>query len=75
MLFRSMRVLDDEGIAVSTGSACSSGNHERRILNAMGIDPDLSFSSIRISTGRDSTAEDIDVFLEKVSSLYTRYKT
>jgi cysteine desulfurase len=70
-----MRVLDDEGIAVSTGSACSSGTHERRILSAMGVEQDLSFSSIRISTGRNSTAEEIDIFLDKASSLYARYKT
>lgn len=70
-----MRVLDDEGIAVSTGSACSSGKQERRVLQAMNIDQDLSFSSIRISTGRSSTAEDIDTFLDKASSLYARYKT
>lgn len=70
-----MRVLDDQGIAVSTGSACSSGNHERRILNAMGIDHDLSFSSIRISTGRHSTEKDIEAFLDQANSLYVRYKT
>lgn len=70
-----MRVLDDEGIAVSTGSACSSGSHERRVLNAMGVAQDLSFSSIRISTGRSSTVEDIETFLDKASSLYARYKT
>jgi cysteine desulfurase len=70
-----MRVLDDEGIAVSTGSACSSGTHERRILNAMGVDQDLSFASIRISTGRNTTVEEIDTFLDKARSLYTRYKT
>lgn len=70
-----MRVLDDQGIAVSTGSACSSGTHERRILNAMGIDHDLSFSSIRISTGRHSTEKDIEAFLDQANSLYVRYKT
>jgi cysteine desulfurase len=70
-----MRVLDDEGIAVSTGSACSSGRQERRILQAMGVDQDVSFSSIRVSTGRNSTVEDIDSFLEQASSLYFRYKT
>lgn len=70
-----MRVLDDSGIAVSTGSACSSGKQERRILDSMGIAKDISFSSIRVSTGRDSTVEEIDTFLELAGSLYARYKT
>ncbi|MFH2114276.1 MAG: cysteine desulfurase family protein [Spirochaetota bacterium] len=70
-----MRVLDDAGIAVSTGSACSSGKHERRILNSMGVDQAVSFSSIRVSTGRNSTVEDIETFLDKAGSLYARYKT
>jgi cysteine desulfurase len=69
-----MRLLDDAGIIVSTGSACSSGKQERRILHAMGIPNDLSFSSIRISTGRLSTITDIDIFLDKAESIYTRYK-
>jgi cysteine desulfurase len=70
-----MRVLDDAGIAVSTGSACSSGKQERRVLNAMGVDRDISFASIRISTGRNSSAGDIDTFLEMAASLYARFKT
>ncbi len=70
-----MRVLDDMGIAVSTGSACASGKQERRVLDSMGIDREISFASIRVSTGRDSTLEDIDTFLETASSLYARYKT
>ena len=69
------RVLDDAGIAVSTGSACSSGKHDRRVLNAMGVDQELSFSSIRLSFGRDTTLADIDTFLDTAGSLYTRYKT
>jgi cysteine desulfurase len=70
-----MRVLDDAGIAVSTGSACSSGKQERRVLSAMGVDKDISFASIRVSTGRDSTVSDIDTFLEMAASLYARFKT
>jgi cysteine desulfurase len=70
-----MRVLDDAGIAISTGSACSSGKQERRVLNSMGVDKDISFASIRVSTGRDSTVTDIDTFLESAASLYARFKT
>ncbi|HAE22466.1 MAG TPA: cysteine desulfurase [Spirochaetaceae bacterium] len=69
------RVLDDQGIAVSTGSACSHGSKERRILDAQGLAPELSFSYLRISTGRGSSVHDIDLFLERAAAAYARYKT
>ncbi len=68
------RILDDEGIAVSTGSACSHASKERRVLDAQGVARELSFSSIRISTGRDTPAAGIDRFLERAAAAYARYK-
>lgn len=68
------RLLDEQGISVSTGAACSSAKKERRVLDAMGVDRALSFSSIRISTGRDTTIADIDEFLERAATLYARYR-
>jgi len=69
------RILDDGGIQVSTGSACSGGAKGRRVLDAMGLEHDLSFASIRVSTGRGSTAEDIYAFLERAEGAYRKYKT
>lgn len=69
------RLLDDAGFAVATGSACSSAHKERRILDAMGLARELSFSAIRISTGRSTTCDDIDAFLDRASALYQRYRT
>ncbi|PKL08626.1 MAG: cysteine desulfurase, partial [Spirochaetae bacterium HGW-Spirochaetae-7] len=69
------RLLDDEGIWVSTGAACSGAKKERRVLDAMGVDRELSFSSIRVSTGRDSTEADIVAFLEHAGSCYARFRT
>ncbi len=71
------RALSDAGIAVSTGSACSSNGrqHGRRVLEAMGLRPDLAFSAIRISTGFASTPDDIDTFLNTASDLYGRYRS
>jgi cysteine desulfurase len=69
------RILDDEGIQVSTGSACSGGTKGRRVLDAMGVDPEVSFASIRVSTGRDTTKDDVYAFLEHASAAYLKYKT
>ncbi len=71
------RVLSDKGIAVSTGSACSSRarTKTRRILDAMGIPEDLAMSAIRISTGGLSTDSEIDRFLENAEILYRTLRT
>ncbi|MFQ5607992.1 MAG: cysteine desulfurase family protein, partial [Candidatus Zixiibacteriota bacterium] len=53
--------LDLEGIAVSSGSACSSGATEPSpVLLAIGQTPELAKCSIRFSMGRSTTEEDID---------------
>lgn len=53
--------LDLEGIAVSTGSACSSGTLEpSHVLRAMGLTPRRAQSSIRFSLGLGNTDDEID---------------
>ncbi|MBU0580632.1 MAG: cysteine desulfurase NifS [Candidatus Margulisbacteria bacterium] len=62
--------LDQEGIAVSTGSACSSGSLEpSHVLLALGLSHEVSHGSIRFSLGRDTTEEEIDYTIEKVVSV------
>lgn len=68
------RALDGEGIAVATGSACSTGKRDGRVWEAMGTDKALWLSSIRVSTGRTTRAEDIDRFLDSAAKLYARYR-
>jgi cysteine desulfurase len=57
--------LDLDGIAVSSGSACSSGKVGRsHVLEAMGVPPDLAAGALRISLGWNTTADDINHFKE-----------
>jgi cysteine desulfurase len=56
--------LDLEGVAVSSGSACSSGKVARsHVLDAMGAAPEIAGSAIRVSLGWNSTAQDIEKFI------------
>jgi cysteine desulfurase len=65
--------LDLAGIAVSAGSACSSGKVKAsHVLAAMGVAPDLAGSAIRVSAGWRSTAEDFDRFVEAWTALWAR---
>lgn len=57
--------LDLQGIAVSTGSACSSGSLEPSpVIRALGRDDELARGAIRFSFGRENTAEDVEYVLE-----------
>jgi cysteine desulfurase len=64
--------LDQRGVAVHSGSACSSEALEPSpILLAMGVDAD---HSLRVSVGWSSTAEDIDTFLEAFPAVVDRLR-
>ena len=55
---------DLKGIAVSAGSACSSGKvGESHVLRAMGLSPEIAKSAIRVSLGPDTTEQDIAAFV------------
>jgi cysteine desulfurase len=58
--------LDKEGIAISSGSACSAihAGQPSHVLAAMGFDPLKARGSLRISLGRFNTMEEADRFLE-----------
>jgi cysteine desulfurase len=57
-------LLDAQGIACSTGSACSAGVAQpSHVLLAMGADNDRARSSLRFTLGHTSTAEDVDALL------------
>jgi len=65
--------LDLDGVAVSSGSACSSGKVGRsHVLDAMGVDPALAKGAIRVSTGAATIAADIDAFLSAWMKINSR---
>jgi cysteine desulfurase len=68
--------LDNKGIAVSTGSACSSGSLEpSHVLLAIGCPPELAHGSLRLSLGRMTKPEDIDYFLEVFPPIIERLRS
>jgi cysteine desulfurase len=70
-----MLALDMEGIAVSTGSACTSGSIDPSpVLLAMGQPHEAALSAIRISLGRDTTEDNINHVLGIFPSLIERLR-
>jgi len=67
--------LDREGICVSTGSACASGEPEpSHVLLAMGLTQEQARSSIRFSLGRETTPEEIQRTVQAVARIVKRYR-
>jgi len=67
--------LDLEGIAVSSGSACTSGSLEpSHVLRAIGRTADLAHGSVRFSFGKFNTAEEVDYALEKFIKIVSRLR-
>jgi cysteine desulfurase len=65
--------LDLSGVAVSTGSACSSGRVEPSpVLLAMGLSPDDARSTVRFSLSRFTTADEVDRVAELLTELVPR---
>lgn len=59
--------LDEAGIAVSTGSACSTKSRDpSHVLTAIGLKPELARGSLRVSLSRMSTAEEADYVLREI---------
>jgi cysteine desulfurase len=67
--------LDLAGIAVSSGSACTSASLEpSHVLLAMGVQPATAQGSIRFSLGRENTEEDVDHVLEALPPVVERLR-
>lgn len=69
-------MLDMEGVAISTGSACSSGSLEpSHVLSAMGVSPEVSHGSLRITFGKDNSAKDVLSVLRILPKIVERLRS
>ncbi|SNZ09454.1 cysteine desulfurase [Persephonella hydrogeniphila] len=67
--------LGREGIAVSSGSACSSGSPlPSHVLTGYGYSEEEALSGVRFSFGWDTTEEDISIAVEKSTDIYKKLK-
>ncbi|WP_425411138.1 cysteine desulfurase family protein [Hyphococcus sp.] len=70
-----LMTMDLAGIAISAGSACSSGKTKpSHVLTAMGASGDDATSAIRVSLGWNSTTKDADAFIREWPKAYDRIK-
>jgi cysteine desulfurase len=68
--------LDLEGVAVSTGSACSSGSLEpSHVLKAMGLSQARTRNSLRFSLGSETTDDEIDFVVQKLPALVGKLRS
>jgi len=68
--------LDLEGIATSSGSACSTGSSApSHVLLAMGVPPEVARGSVRMTLGQENTHEDVDRVLEVLPGIIERLRS
>lgn len=67
--------LDMQGIALSSGSACTSGSLEpSHVLSAMGLEPIRAHSSLRFTLGRQNNEEDVEYVLRVLPPLVEKLR-
>lgn len=70
-----LMMLDMNGIAVSTGSACSSKSLKAsHVLDSLKLEDDYIHGSLRISLGRENTMEDVDYVVENLKDIVLKLR-
>jgi cysteine desulfurase len=68
--------LDLEGIATSSGSACSTGSSApSHVLLAMGVPPEVARGSVRMTLGQENTQEDVDRVMQVLPGIIERLRS
>ncbi|HYK96988.1 MAG TPA: cysteine desulfurase family protein [Candidatus Acidoferrales bacterium] len=68
--------LDLDGFAVSSGSACTSGDAEpSHVILALGLDREIAKGSLRVTVGRATTDADVDAFLAALPGVVSRMRS
>ncbi len=70
-----LMLLDMKGIAVSTGSACSSRSlRSSHVLSSLDLEDDYIHGSLRISLGRENTMEEIDKVVDELKGIVMKLR-
>lgn len=69
-----VRAMNDKGIFISTGSACSNKSKNKRILEAQGLIKEKAFNAVRFSFGASTTKEEIDYAIECIKSVLSEIR-
>ncbi len=68
-------LLDMNGVAASTGSACSTGSLDpSHVLMAIGLPHEIAHGSLRVTLGEQNTVEDVDYLIEKINYATNRLR-
>lgn len=69
-----LHMLEDKGIIVGTGSACSSHKGNKRIVKALGVNPEYDMGVIRLSFSDMTDMSEADEFIQEFEQVYTTFK-
>ena len=70
-----LMMLDVEGFACSSGSACKTGSPEPSdVLTNLGISPDWALGSLRVTLGNNTTSSEIEVFLAALPKIISKLR-
>lgn len=68
-------MLDMKGICASSGSACTSGSLDpSHVLLAIGLEHEIAHGSLRLTLGRDTTKEEIDITIEELKKIVSHLR-
>ena len=69
-------LLDMEGICASSGSACTTGSREpSHVLTAIGLPPEVTRGSVRLTLSQETTQEEVDYTVEKMKEIIAKARS